>query len=291
MGVGEDFSTFYNNLAVTNRGSISDRYELITRRFNLEFWNSDSRVNHSIYAGSYGRSTATGGTSDVDMIFWLPVSYYNAYNGYAGNGQSALLQLFRNALQKTYPTTQIGADGQVVVVSFTDGVTFEVLPAFENTDDSFTYPDSNNGGSWKVTNPRPEIAEIHRMDKECNGNLKSLCKMARAWKKEWNVPISGLLIDTLAYYFIRDCQYRDKSFLYYDFMSRDFFAFVSSQNENQQYWLSPGANQYVWRTGGFEYKALRCKNIAIDACSYQGDKYGWTARQRWREIYGTSFPG
>ena len=83
-------------------------------------------MNHSIYAGSYGRSTATGGTSDVDMIFWLPVSYYNTYNGYAGNGQSALLQLFRNALQKTYPTTRLGADGQVVVVSFTDGVTFEV---------------------------------------------------------------------------------------------------------------------------------------------------------------------
>ncbi|HOP18223.1 MAG TPA: hypothetical protein PLX99_16560 [Gammaproteobacteria bacterium] len=90
--------------------------------------------------------------------------------------------------------SQIGADGQVVVVAFTDNVTFEVLPAFENKDDSFTYPDSNNGGSWKVTNPRPEIAEINRMDKECNGNLKNLCKMARAWKKEWNVPISGLLI-------------------------------------------------------------------------------------------------
>lgn len=291
MGVGEDFSTFYNNLAVTKRGSISDRYELITRRFNLEFWDSDSRVNHSIYAGSYGRNTATGATSDVDMIFWLPVSYYNTYNNYIGNGQSALLQLFRNALQKTYPTTQIGGDGQVVVISFTDDVTFEVLPAFENQNDSFTYPDSNNGGSWKVTNPRPEIAEINRMDKDCNGNLKSLCKMARAWKNEWNVPISGLQIDTLAYYFIRDYQYRDKSFLYYDFMSRDFFAFVSSQNEEQRYWLSPGANQYVWRTGGFEYKALRCKNIAIDACSYQGDAYGWTARQRWREIYGTSFPG
>jgi len=291
MGVGEDFATFCGNLAVTNRSSISDRYELITRRFNLEFWNIESRVYHSIYAGSYGRNTATRATSDVDMIFWLPVSYYTTYNSYVGNGQSALLQLFRNALQKTYPTTQIGGDGQVVVVAFTDDVTFEVLPAFENKDDSFTYPDSNSGGSWKVTNPRPEISEINRMDKECKGNLKTLCKMGRAWKNEWNVPISGLLLDTLAYYFIRDYQYRDKSFVYYDYLSRDFFAFVSGQNENKQYWLSPGANQYVWRTGGFEYKALRCKNIAIDACGYQGEKYGWTARQRWREIYGTSYPG
>lgn len=291
MGVGEDFGAFCGNLAITNRGSISDRYELITRRFNLEFWNSDSRLNHSLYTGSYGRHTAIGSTSDVDMIFWLPVAYYNTYSAYIGNGQSSLLQLFRNALQKTYNTTQIGADGQVVVVSFTDGVTFEILPAFENTNDSFTYPDSNNGGSWKVTNPRPEIAEINRVDKEYNGNLKCLCRMARAWKKEWSVPISGLLIDTMAYNFIRNYEYREKSFLYYDFMSRDFFAFLAGQSETQQYWLSPGANQYVWRTGGFEYKALRCRNIAIDACGYQGEKYGWTARQRWREIYGTSYPG
>ena len=98
MGVGEDFGTFCSNLAVTNRSSISDRYELITRRFNLGFWNLDSKVYHSIYAGSYGCNTATGATSDLDMIFWLPAAYYNTYNHYVGNGQSALLQLFRNAL-------------------------------------------------------------------------------------------------------------------------------------------------------------------------------------------------
>lgn len=290
MGVGEDFKSFCNNLAVTNRQSISDRYELITRRFNLEFWNTDSRTSHSIYAGSFGRNTATGKTSDVDMIFWLPVSYYNTYNAYSGNGQSALLQLVRNALRKTYPTTQTGADGQVVVVSFQDNITFEILPAFVNRDDSFTYPDSNGGGSWRTTNPRPEISEINKLDKECNGNLKNLCKMARAWKKKWDVPISGLLIDTLAYYFIRGYEYRDKSYLYYDFMSRDFFEYLRSQPTDKQYWLSPGANQYVWRKGAFEYKALRCKNIAVEACSYQSETYGWTARQKWREVYGTEFP-
>ena len=291
MGVGEDFSAFCGNLVINNRSSISDRYELITRRFNIEFWKQGSRINHSLYTGSYGRNTAIGSMSDVDMIFWLPVAYYNTYSTYTGNGQSSLLQLFRNALQKTYNTTQIGADGQVVVVSFTDGVTFEILPAFENSNDSFTYPDSNNGGSWKVTNPRPEIAEINRVDKECNGNLKSLCRMARAWRKKWTIPISGLLIDTLAYNFIRNYEYREKSFLYYDFMSRDFFAFLAGQSETQKHWLSPGANQYVWRTGKFEYKALRAKNIAIYACGYQGEKYGWTARQCWREIYGTNYPG
>ncbi len=80
MGVGEGFRTFCSNLAITNRSSISGRYELITRRFNLDFWSVDSKVYHSIYAGSYGRNTATGATSDVDTIFWLPIAYYRTHN-------------------------------------------------------------------------------------------------------------------------------------------------------------------------------------------------------------------
>ena len=292
MGVGEDFRTLDSNLAVSSgvRGTISNRYGLITRRLNLEFWNIESHDYHSVYTGSYGRGSAIGDTSDVDMIFWLPYARYTQYDAHSGNGQSAMLQDVRAAIKKTYSVTNVGADGQVVVVPFDDGITFEVLPAFLNKDDSFTFPDSNGGGSWRTTNPRPEIAEISAMDKACNYNLKALCKMGRAWKQTWDVPISGLLIDTLAYYFIRDYKYREKSYVYFDYMSRDFFDYLRAQDENKQYWLSPGANQYVWRVGRFEWKATRCKNIAEEACAYQGDNYGWTARQKWREIYGTNFP-
>jgi hypothetical protein len=290
MGVAEDFKTLCTNLAVTKRTVISERYELITRRLNIEYWKTDSRTAHSIQSGSYGRGTATGKTSDVDMVFWLPYDDYVRFNNYQGNGQSALLQEIRVAIKKTYSVTNIGGDGQVVIVPFNDGISFDVLPAFLNKDGSFTYPDSNGGGSWRTCNPRPEIAEINRIDGLCNGNLKMLCRIARAWRHECNAQISGHLIDTLAYQFIRDYEYRDKSYTYYDFMSRDFFAFLHGQNKDQNYWLSPGANQWVWRTGAFEYRAGQSRTIASEACNYQGDTYGWTARQKWRQIYGTGFP-
>ncbi len=166
MGVGEDFRTLCANLAVSalTRSSISERYELITRRLNLEFWNTDSRTAHSFYTGSYGRGTAIGSVSDLDMIMQLPSDDYGRYNSHVGNGQSALLRDIRSAIQKTYPNTGIGADGQVVVVPFSDGITFEVVPAFLNRDGSFTFPDSNSGGSWRTTNPKPEIEEISTMD-------------------------------------------------------------------------------------------------------------------------------
>jgi hypothetical protein len=113
--------------------------------------------------------------------------------------------------------------------------------------------------------------------------------MARAWKDNCNVPMGGLLIDTLAYNFLTNWANKDKSFLYYDYMSRDFFKYLSEQSETQSYWLSPGARQYVWRKGKFEYKAKQAYNISLEAIEKEKD-YPISAKSKWREIYGTKFP-
>jgi len=296
MGVGEDFKSFCGNLTVTNREEIGKRYQQITRRLNIDFWNyglTHSRIytDHSFYSGSYGRGTAIGFISDLDMIFELPSSLYTQYNNHLYNGQSALLQAVSKSIQNTYSSTKVGGDGQVVVVSFGDGVKFEVVPAFLNTSGSYTYPDSNGGGSWRTTNPKPEIAAIASRDLVCKGNLKWLCRMARAWKSVWSVPVRGLLIDTLAYQFIEKWEYRDKSFLYYDFMSRDFFDFMANQSKDQEYWRAPGSGQYVWGKDLFQWKARRCYNISLEAIDYGTREMHYSARKKWREIYGTAYPG
>ena len=61
------------------------------------------------------------------MVYELPAALYAQYNAYAGNGQSALLQAVRRSIERTYPRTDLRADGQVVQVPFTDGITFEVV--------------------------------------------------------------------------------------------------------------------------------------------------------------------
>lgn len=291
--VGNNFSSFLQNLTIQTgtRSTISTRYKAITKRLNIDFWDSFSDSAHSLYVGSYGRGTAIRGFSDLDMIMILPYSVYSQYNLYLGNGQSALLQAVRNSIQKTYSSTSVGGDGQVVVITFTDGICFEVVPAFENKDGvSFTYPDANDGGRWRVTNPRPEINAIATRDAACNGNLRGIAKMMRAWKSTWDVPMGGLLIDTLAYNFLGTYAYADKGTVYYDWMSRDFFKYMADQNREQSYWLAPGSNQYVWRKGLFEYKALRCYNISLEAIAAQNSGYEYTARSKWREIYGSAFP-
>lgn len=293
MALADWFSTFCSNLQIRNGPSISTRYGQITRRLNTDFWTTTSDTAHSLYVGSYGRNTAIAGFSDVDMVFQLPYSLYVRYHNYSGNGQSALLQSVKASIERTYSTTSIRADGQVIQVPFTDGITFEVVPAFENDDGSFTFPNANDGGSWKTTNPRPEIKAIRDRNAVTNGNLVPLCRMMRDWKSKWDVPIGGLLVDTLAYQFIENYEHRDKSYVYYDYMCRDFFAWMAAQSATQEWWRAPGSGQYVWGKGLFQYKAKRCYNLSLEAIAHEtaNPKREWSAKQKWREIFTTNFPG
>lgn len=290
MGVAEWFSAFCSNIQIRDGGTISLRYKVITKRLNLDYWSSDSDTARSLYVGSYGRNTAGVPFSDLDMIFELPWTLFTRYDGYAGNGQSALLQAVSSSLQKTYSSSHVGADGQVVAINFTDNINFEIVPVFPHTEGHFTFPNSNGGGSWKTTNPKPEIKAIRDRNAACNYNLVPLCRMMRSWKSQWSVPIGGLLVDTLAYQFILNWSYRDKSYLYYDWMCRDFFKWIAEQDENQTYWKAPGSGQYVYGKGLFQYKAKRCYNISLEAIKYQTDGMEWSAKQKWREIFGTAFP-
>lgn len=293
MGIGEDFQKFKDNYQITTEliTSISYRYKRITRQLNTDFWNTNSDTAHSLYVGSYGRDTAARGLSDLDIGFILPNSVYHQYNNHQGNGQSALLQAVKRSIQKTYRTSESFGDGQVVVISFDDNVTFEVLPAFENSSNSWTYPNANNGGSWRDCNPRAEIAAIDSRSALTNKNLKYLGRMMRVWARHCAVPISGMLIDTLAYQFIETYAHRDKSFFYHDFMARDFFNYLSKQDQNQTVWRAPGSGSHVHRKGVFEYKARSAYLRSTEAIQYNDDNHQWSRRQKWREVFGSLYPG
>ena len=132
MGLANWFSTFCTNIQVQDSGTISTRYKAITRRLNTDFWNTTSDTSHSLYVGSYGRNTAIQGFSDLDMIFRLPYSMYEQYDQYKGNGQSSSTSNGKKFHCKdcTQPLV-IGADRTSnIEVSFTDGITFEIVPTF-----------------------------------------------------------------------------------------------------------------------------------------------------------------
>lgn len=291
MSVSDNFSAFVSNLRMSSGtvDKIQSRYKNITKRINIEYWNNTSETSNSLYVGSYGRGTEIW-TSDIDMIVRLPYSIYERYNGYIGNGQSALLQNVKSALLKTFSSSHIKGDGQVIGINFTDGISFEIVPVFVNKDGSYTYPDSNNGGSWKITDPKKELDAINTENNNTNKNLKRLCRMVRAWKGKHNVPMSGILVDTLVYRFIKDWACKNKSYLYYDFMSRDFFKYLKDIDSSKVVWQAPGSNRFVYSKGYFQNKARNAYNLSLEAIALEEKGYLFSSKKKWGEIYGTKFP-
>ena len=281
------FQQFRKAISVQNAGDISTSYLSITTRLNKDFWETESDVRHCRQVGSYGRNTAIHGISDLDMLFELPWSVYSQYDTHDGNGQSKLLQAVKDSIQERYRNTKVRADGQVVVIEFKK-YEVEVVPVFYDAKaDEYTYPDTNNGGCWKISKPHKEIAAMNDRNTESNRNLKHACKMVRSWKNQVGSPISGWLIDTLCHnFFGQTSKYNTLSYASYPELVAELFEYLGSLPE-QDYWLAPGSRQQVPAGDNFRPKAKKAGVRARDALAADTDA---KKIKLWRQIFGHSFP-
>lgn len=287
MNTSETFKQFVSNIKIPEdkAGTISYRYGRITKTLNEKFRDTDSKTANTLQVGSYGRYTGVKGISDLDMVYIIPSSKWEEYN--VKGGQSKLLQDTKNAISSTYSASDIKVDRCVVTVNFSDSH-IDIQPVFEIEDQDFKYPDTYNDGSWKVTKPRKEMTAMMESEQEKNKNLRRLCKMARAWKNKNGVVMGGLLIDTLAYNFLKSTNtYDSVSFSSYDLMSRDFFKYLKELPKDQKEYNALGSNQRVKVRKSFNRKANKAYNLSLDAIAATSED---SKHKIWRDIFGNDFP-
>jgi predicted nucleotidyltransferase len=290
MSVGDWFRTFHNNVYMDSStvDTVARRYRTITRKVNSEYWFSESETNNSLYVGSYGRATEIY-TSDIDIIVSLPWSVKERFDKRIGNIQSQLLTEIKDKLSQTYPSSDLSSDGQVIVISFSDGIRYEIVPAFKYSDGRFCYPDTHNDGSWKVMNPKEEMNSFNLRHRVHNYTMKKFCRMIRSWREANNITISGELIDSIVYDFYSNNSYTNKDpFIYFDWLTRDFFKYLSVNTHKK--WYTPG----TYRTLEIKYphitedKAEEAYNKSLEAIKDEV-QYPNLAKKTWREIYGNKF--
>lgn len=290
MSVGDWFRTFHNNVYMDSStvDTVARRYRTITRKVNSEYWFSESETNNSLYVGSYGRATEIY-TSDIDIIVSLPWSVKERFDKRIGNIQSQLLTEIKDKLSQTYPSSDLSSDGQVIVISFSDGIRYEIVPAFKYSDGRFCYPDTHNDGSWKVMNPKEEMNSFNLRHRVHNYTMKKFCRMVRSWREANNITISGELIDSIVYDFYSNNSYTNKDpFIYFDWLTRDFFKYLSVNTHKK--WYTPG----TYRTLEIKYphitedKAEESYNKSLEAIKDE-IQYPNLAKKTWREIYGNKF--
>lgn len=288
MSLETDFEIFIGNLEQTNISEMEITVGEIAKKLNKNYYNLDSdKTSHMYIVGSVGRETAIKGVSDLDILFDLPVEVFKRFDAYKEKKQSSLLQEVKNVLKARYPNTDISGDRQVVVIKF-NKYTVELVPGFKQSDDRFKYPDTNNGGSWKYTDPLPEISESKKTAEDTDNNFKYIANMLRAWKNKQGFKFGGLLIDTITYNFLNEkTDYRNIGFDSYLDMTQALFEYIKDLNKDQSYWYALGSNQKVYNcdNGKFITKAEKAYKKIKDLTANSSD-----VNKKLRQVFGTQFP-
>ena len=277
----ELFDQILQNLKVSNYQEIANRRDEITKALNGEYREDADSTAHRVMVGSYGRHTAIDGVSDLDLLYILPPELRNKYR--SPDGPYRALKRTKDTIVKRYPSTGVSVSQLVVAVKF-QNFTFEVQPVFQEKDGDFAYPDTKRK-LWLRTKPRKEIEAVKDFNSESSGSLRALCRLTRSWKNKHDVHIGGLLIDTLAFNFLRQNE-QYQSGKCYDQMFSDFLAWLSNE-PRKSYYLAPGSNQQVRVKQAFQRKASAAHKLALKAIdSEELSSYA----QRWRDVLGKPVP-
>lgn len=285
--IKDDFDEFCNNIKLDNFEDMQTTVKEITKKLNKHYYDVDDEESNMYIVGSIGRTTAIKSTSDLDILFDLPKEVYDRINDNDGNKQSQLLQEVKNVLKEKYPNTDLKGDGQVVVINFSK-YTVELVPGFKQNDDSFKYPDTHDGGSWKTTNPIPEINECKKVDDDTNSNFTNICHMLRSWKNKKGFKFKGLLIDTLANNFLeKKTEYKNCGYKDYLSLIKDVFEFLKDEDKDQCYWFAIGSNQKIYNDDGgkFVNKAKESYNKIKDL-----NEDSKNLNKELRNLFGKEFP-
>lgn len=241
----------------------------------------------TLLIGSHGKRTRVRPPRDVDIAFLMPISQFNRYDDYSGNGQSQLLQDLRNVLLQRFPTTAISGNGQVVQVKFVSGHSVEVVPVWA-INSRYLVPDTHSGGSWKTSDYAAEQQNVADSDRATNGNTRKLIKMMKVWQQHRSVPIKSLVLELRAVNFLARWEYAPNSSVYHDWMVRDFFAELIKNANN--YCTIPGIDEKCQYGDEWLSKARTALAAATRACEHEGESLNYLAAEEWQSIFGSLYP-
>lgn len=284
------FESFLSELELSpsHRIDALGKADRVARKLFAAYY-PDADFDPGCYAivGSYGKGTAAKPRTDVDMIFVLPGAEFSRFNSLANQKQSALLQEVKYELLDRFPTTDVRGDGPVVKVPF-DSYEFEVCPVFQLQDGSFLNAHTKSGGRWGHTHPAAEINWLNAVDARSLQKASQLVKMLKAWKRECNVEVRSICLETLAILFVDQWQYRNlATLLWHDWMIRDFFNYAHQFSVDG--FVRPAGIQEWIPAGDWKSKCFSAYGRAVKACQYEHDDQGNLAVDEWQEIFGYQF--
>jgi len=276
----KEFAQFNENIRLTStqEQDAKTKYDGVCKKLHSSYYETEYNGNTKFLFGSYKTKTNIRPLTteqDVDVIFKIPSETYERFKGYESNGPSALLQEIREYLKEKYTTTEIKAWVNVVLVQFADNThNIEVLPAYEESDGTFTIPNSSDGGYWEEFDPREEIDTFLSSNNNTNGLTVNSIRMLKSWiRNTTTLDYRSYQLQKDVIEFLSDNYKSGTGFSSYSKIIKDFFQYLKQNCDESIY-----------------SHVKTALDRATKACSFENNGKFVEASEEWRKIFGSEFP-
>ena len=151
-------------------------------------------------AGSFPRQTNIRRSSDIDLFAVFARDDMRWGDRYVQS--STALDNLRRDLEARYPSSRVYRDVHAIVVSFSDAVSVDVVPAtFDGMAQTgrpiYKMPDGQGG--WMQVGPELHARYIKEADEKSGGKLKRVAQLMKFWRecRSPKVPLSSFHIEML----------------------------------------------------------------------------------------------
>jgi hypothetical protein len=266
----------------------SEVAELLDRRFATPLRRLRSKPGAARKAigtvqviGGHAKGTAISGSATLDLL-------HVTAEGSGTGRTSEILEL----LAERYGAIRIAPPGWLVVeprnpMGVNGRIKVRVLTALASASGGARVDVSSRrrpGAAWMHFDPAAEAAHLDVVDRLAEGKARDLIRIVKAWRRSVAAPLSGFAIELLATEFLSVWLYRRRSLLFYDWMVRDFFFWLTLQAGSTL--TVPGTGEPLPLGNAWQQAAAAAHAAAVHAADLERDNQSLAALGHWREIFG-----
>ncbi|MGF9660645.1 nucleotidyltransferase [Arthrobacter crystallopoietes] len=146
----------------------------------------DLTVTTFIETGSLTHGTGLWLYSDVDYF----VRFYDQRPT-----PTTALQRIKSSMQALYPNTYIRISSPAVKLTFSAGVSVELVPAYATgTDELYYIPDPTDSSKWMLSGPQKHLKYVNEANRH-QSETKKVARLLKLWKAKRNVPVSSFYLE------------------------------------------------------------------------------------------------
>lgn len=245
--------------------------------------------------GGFGKGTAIRDSGTVDTLLILPPcsrqfgrgSGRDTAAGYPG--QSSFGPGLARDLASRFSAIG-GPDDSWLMLSTGALMQTKMVPAYACRSGGYLVANRRHklgGGPWRLMHPRLEVRHLDHADAISGGKARHLIQMAKAWRRTSGAPIAPFAIELLVCQFLSAWLYRRRGLLFYDWLVRDFFFWLTAQTGVEL--PIPGGGETLNSGTGWRRQAERAYRLAALAADLERDNRGSESLFCWSLVFGGEF--